>query len=140
MKTVEYLDAVKKKLEISSDYALQTPLQVTKQAVSRYRNGGTFDHLVAARVARILGLAELKVIADMELERAQSEEHRELWKRLARRVAGVLLPAAIAAVASPAADAAVRSACCVLCKIPRRWLGPLAPFFPLPPDDDELTA
>jgi transcriptional regulator with XRE-family HTH domain len=96
VRTVEYLEALKKKLGISSDYGLQRPLSVTKQAVSRYRNGGTFDHVVAARVARVLGVPELRVIADMELERAQSEEHRELWRRLARKVAGVLVPAALA--------------------------------------------
>jgi len=96
VKTTEYLDAVKKRLAIASDYALQVPLAVTKQTISRYRNGGTFDHLVALRVADVLELAPEKVIADMELERTTVPELQAVWKRISRKVAGVLIPAVLA--------------------------------------------
>jgi lysophospholipase L1-like esterase len=92
MKTVEYLDAVKKKLGIESDYGLQKPLNVTKQTVSRYRTGnGTFDQVVALRVAAILALPPAKVIADIELERATLPELQDVWRDIAKKVAVLLL-------------------------------------------------
>lgn len=103
MKTTQYCAAMKQRLQITSDYALAKALGVPKQTISNYANGvRTFDNTMAAKVAEILDVPVMKVIADMELERGTNDE---LWKRIARRAAGVLVPAAIASVALPPSSA-----------------------------------
>lgn len=95
MKTTEYCAALKRRWKISSDYELAKRLGVSKQAISNYVNGQrAFDVTTAARVAEILELEPLRVIADMELERGSSPE---LWKRLrdAAAIAGVMVAGAL---------------------------------------------
>jgi predicted transcriptional regulator len=94
MRQTQYLDAAKRKLGIESDYALAPFLGVTKQAISKLRNGrAVMSNTMAAKVAEILELDLVKVIADLELERGTNDE---LWRRIARQVASVLVPAAMA--------------------------------------------
>lgn len=83
MTTIEYLDAVKKALNITSDYALAKALGISKQAVSRYYSkGGGFDDDVARKVASYLGLNAGLVMLDMHQQRAQSPETAALWKEI----------------------------------------------------------
>jgi plasmid maintenance system antidote protein VapI len=109
MNTVQYLNAAKRKLEISSDYALAKRLGITKASISLLVNGrSVMSNTTAAKIAEILELDPLRVIADMELERGTNDE---LWRRIARKVAGVVLPVAIAgsiAAPSPAGASADR--------------------------------
>lgn len=80
MNTIEYLDEVKKTLDISSDYALAKALEISKQAVSRYyHKGGGFDDDVARKVASLLGKHPGLVMLDMHRERAQTPETQALW-------------------------------------------------------------
>lgn len=80
MKTIEYLDAVKTELNISSDYALSKALEISKQAVSRYYSkGSSFDDDVARKVASLLGKHPGLVMLDMHRERAQTPETQALW-------------------------------------------------------------
>lgn len=103
MKTTEYLDAAKAKLEISSDYALAPHLELSRAAVSKLRNGiAIMSNTTAAKLAGILELEPLKVIADAELERGTNDE---LWKRI--RDAAVIVLGALGLQLQPApADAA----------------------------------
>jgi transcriptional regulator with XRE-family HTH domain len=76
----DYLDILKATLKVPSDYALAKQLHVTRSAVSSYRRGkSTFDHVVAARVAKILSIAPVRVIAEAEIERAKTTEQRQVW-------------------------------------------------------------
>lgn len=89
--TVEYLDAVKAKLDLPSDYAAAKALGVTRAAVSRYRNGlGTFDDLTAARVAQILGVEPIEVIAATNFERSSDDRAREVWGAIWGKAAGAI--------------------------------------------------
>ena len=79
--TVEYLDAVKAKLGLPSDYAAAKALRIAHSAISRYRNGkGSFDDEVAFRVAEILDINPLEVIVSARAERAANEEARSRWE------------------------------------------------------------
>ena len=99
MRTVDYLDACKQKLELSSDYQLAKALGLTRSALSAYRNnGGTFSPATAKKVAEILGLHPLRVRADAELERAKTPEDRALWRELAAKIGGVLAVAGAGAL------------------------------------------
>jgi hypothetical protein len=87
MKTTQYLDAVKKKLGIESDYALAPRLGLTRFGVSKLRNGiSAMGTTTAAKIAEILEIDPMKVIADAELERGSDDA---LWTRIAQRVAVV---------------------------------------------------
>jgi transcriptional regulator with XRE-family HTH domain len=82
--TVEWLDAVKRKFGLDSDYKLAKLLNVEPQNVSHYRAGRRYmDPYTAARVAELLKVDPLKVIAACESQRARDEEQRTFWKRLA---------------------------------------------------------
>jgi len=78
--TVEYLDAVKVKLGIESDYALAKRLGITRSAVSNFtRRKGIFGDDVALTVAQILDLNPLVVIAQANAERSSTPEMRDRW-------------------------------------------------------------
>lgn len=80
MNTLEYLAACKARLGIESDYALAKALGVTQQAVSSYRAGNSkINDDVALRVAEILQLHPLQVIAAANAERAKTDEQKARW-------------------------------------------------------------
>jgi len=86
--TLEFLDAVSKKLGGASDYAIAKELGVTRAAVSRYRNGqSAFDDETAIRVARILDIDPAAVVTAAHAERTKNPEVRRLWTSLADRFA-----------------------------------------------------
>ena len=83
MKSIEYLNKVKAKLHITSDYGLAKALGISKQAVARYyKTGGGFDDDIARTVAKILDLHPGLVMLDMHKERAQTPESRGLWEEI----------------------------------------------------------
>ncbi len=80
MKPSEYLDAVRAKLALPSDYALQKPLSLSKQQLSRYRKDADFfSDDVAIRVAETLGVEVSKVLLDAHIERSKTPEVRAAW-------------------------------------------------------------
>ncbi|WP_216641718.1 hypothetical protein [Pandoraea apista] len=86
--TVEYLDAVKARLHLTSDDAVSIALGVTPSAVSKYRVGrARFDDDVCVRVAQILGIDALQVVAAANYERARTDVGRAIWADLAERLA-----------------------------------------------------
>lgn len=83
MNTMEYMQAVKTKLGIESDYALSKALQVTKQTVSRYAQGkGYFDDAVAVKVAELLQIHPGLVMLDMHRERAKTPAEQSIWQEI----------------------------------------------------------
>lgn len=98
MKTTgDYLDAVKAKLDLPSDYATAKALGVTRAAVSRYRLLQSFpDELVCAKIADILGIEPIEVIAAAQFERSKDEHARALWESIWGKVAGAIVPSLIA--------------------------------------------
>lgn len=80
---IEYLDAVKSYLKLPSDYAASGVLDISRAAVSRIRaSGGGFDNVTAVRIARILNISPLEVIAAAEYHRAHTDELRAIWQEL----------------------------------------------------------
>lgn len=80
MRTNQYLDAVRQALDLPSDYAVAAQFCLTRSAVSAYRmNKSSFDDATALKVARALKIDPLKVMADMSVIRAKSDEVRAAW-------------------------------------------------------------
>ena len=84
MKTIEYLDAVKQRHSLPSDYALAKLLRVDQTTISTYRSGrGEMDATTAVKVAELLAVNPLSVIASVELARAKKDDARKIWLRYA---------------------------------------------------------
>lgn len=94
--TVEYLDAIKARLNLPSDYAVAKALHLTRAAVSKQRLGhNVFDDTTALRVAEILDVDPMEVIAAANAERARDDETRRLWERAWGKVTGVTVASAL---------------------------------------------
>jgi len=80
MNTLEYLEACKERLNITSDYALAKALGLSQTGLSNYRTGRSrMDDDVALKVADILHLHPLQVIAAANAERAKTPESKARW-------------------------------------------------------------
>ena len=86
--TLDFLEAVSRKLGGASDYAIAKELGVTRSSVSKYRNGhGGFDDETALKVARILDMDPAAVAAASHAERAKTPEARQMWASIFDRFA-----------------------------------------------------
>jgi hypothetical protein len=96
MDTSNYLDLIKQKLNLSSDYAIAQKMGWSKANVSHYRNRkSTFENIAAVQVADTLGIDKFQVICDMELQREKNEEKRRFWLKYAQAIClvGIIAPA-----------------------------------------------
>lgn len=84
--TIEFLDAVKVKLGIASDYALAKQLGFPLSTVSNYRTGRrALDDDAALVIATALECHPLQVIAAANAERAKTDEQRQRWSSVAEK-------------------------------------------------------
>ena len=86
MKTLEnYLDDFKEKMHIGSDYQLAKELKVTRQQISKIRNGEiALGREKCLRLATGLKVDPLEVIAVVEAAKEKNPEVRAMWVRLAK--------------------------------------------------------
>jgi transcriptional regulator with XRE-family HTH domain len=97
-KTIEFLDAVKARHQLTSDYQLAKLLGVKQQTISSYRIGRSrLDEEMALRVAAELDLEPAHVLACIAAERTKSERVRKAWQRAAAATAAALALVAVAA-------------------------------------------
>lgn len=94
MNTLEFLEAVKVKRGITSDYALAKALGITQQAMSSYRSGNSImNDDVCLSVAAALDLAPIFVIAQANAERTKNPETKARWMGLMEGFRTLLSPA-----------------------------------------------
>jgi transcriptional regulator with XRE-family HTH domain len=90
--TNEFLDAVKQRHGVTSDYALAKLLGVRHTTISNYRTmRSRLDDQMAIKVARLLDMPPEAVMVAAHGERAKLPEERELWEKLWQKVAAVLI-------------------------------------------------
>lgn len=88
-KSIYYLDKAKEKLGIKADNEIATKIGVTRAAISSYRVGRTvMDDFAAAKIAEILGLNAMEVIAAANAEREKGEK-KEFWENFYKRLGGI---------------------------------------------------
>lgn len=89
MKTTnQFLDEVKAKHGLSSDYALAKFAGISKQAISNYRARKSFlDDEIAEKVAALLGVSAAYVTACAHAERTKSDTQRRMWESIADKFA-----------------------------------------------------
>lgn len=95
MKPAEYLDAVKARLSVTSDYELAKRLGMKTGHLCMVRNSERPMPLdVAFKIAITLELDPAEVVADLESQREKNEERRAFWRGFishAQRAAAVVL-------------------------------------------------
>lgn len=92
MKTKDYLEEAKRKTGLVSDYALGKRLGITKQAMSGYATGNRImDDYTAAKLAEVLGINALEVIAAANAEREKDSAKVAFWRRLGSSSKGATL-------------------------------------------------
>lgn len=86
MKTIDYLDRVKVKLTLPSDYALAKVLGITHVSVSQFRNGRSSMGIeTCLKVGEILQLDGHAVYADGQVERAKNQQVADFWKSISEK-------------------------------------------------------
>jgi hypothetical protein len=102
--TLQYLDALHAHFHITSDYKLGLKLGCSRGLMSSYRTGKShFDDYMCMKIAEILGLPPLQVIADIQAERERRPHVKVYWEHLAQQLrmaarataAGVILSAGV---------------------------------------------
>lgn len=87
--TLEFLDAVKARHSLPSDYALAPILGITKQEVSKLRNQKAYlGNQTAIQVAKLLELDPAEVLASAHAERAKCPEEKAAWQSIMERLGG----------------------------------------------------
>lgn len=88
MKTIDYMNQVKRRLEIESNYALAKALGITQQAVGAMMSGKTtMGDATALKVADILKIQRALVLADVHAEREKNPELAAVWRSLVDKLA-----------------------------------------------------
>ena len=85
MNSAKFLDAIKKKHGIQTDYRLSQILEISHSRISMYRNGKReFDEDTCVLVAMELDEPMEYVMAEIQAVRASRTKHEAAWRRLAR--------------------------------------------------------
>ncbi|OQS44024.1 hypothetical protein B0T49_21755 [Chromobacterium violaceum] len=80
-KSIEYLIEAKTALNAASDYALAKALKTSHVNISNYMNGKSqMDDYHCIKVAQVLGIDPMEIIAAAQEEREKNEEKREFWR------------------------------------------------------------
>lgn len=108
--TVEFLDAIKDKYELRSDYALAKFMGWRQTRISQYRVGDReLDDDGCVQVAEKLGLPPAHVMACMASRRAENASLRRYWEEAAKLLKdgtwAVLLAAVLGAGAPRSSEA-----------------------------------
>lgn len=106
MDTNDYLDCVAELVRneggTGTDYAVSKYLGIRSSSVYNYRKKRSkFDDRTCVLVAHALGVPELQVIADIHAERAEDQELRSFWKKVARNATKGAAAALLAMVVIP---------------------------------------
>lgn len=87
MKTVDFLDAIRRRYDCS-DYKAAQLLGIGRGTASSYRRGRTaFSDAIAIRAAELLDLDPGYVLAAIAAERTPVDSARIAWEKAARRLA-----------------------------------------------------
>lgn len=83
------LDSAKAKANIESDYRLAIVIGISHQAMSHYRAGNTLpSEKVIEQICALSGDDPDVVAAEIQASRSKSPEAKNMWLRIAARMAG----------------------------------------------------
>lgn len=79
-----YIDELKEKLNLQSDYAVAQYLGIPRQSMTKVRNGAVLGHEKCLKIASALRKDPLEIIATAEAQREKNLELKAIWIRLAK--------------------------------------------------------
>ena len=89
--TCDWLDAVKAKLQIKSDYALAKAWGLRTTRLSNYRSRRSFlDEEMVFKIADALDVDAAIILASVEAERAKRPQVKAAWERIARAISAAV--------------------------------------------------
>lgn len=98
--TVQFLNAVKKKHGLKSNYALAKFMGQTETNISRWMNGkGALSDENAMQVADLLGIEQAYVVACIHAEREKIPSVKKMWEHTAEVLYGLAAAVAVFALA-----------------------------------------
>jgi predicted transcriptional regulator len=106
--TIDFLEALKARYQLVSDYSIAKLLGVTRACVSSYRNNKSFfDDSTAIHAAKLLEIDPAYVVACVHSERAKSDDQKAVWREIMEKFGGVAASVVIglAVTALPAPNA-----------------------------------
>lgn len=101
MENADLLDLAKERANLKSDYALAKVLGITPGNLSNIRkNKAHPSNEIAIKLATLAGLDELRVIAEIELRTANTDNKKAFWTHFleSRSVAGCVTMGALTAL------------------------------------------
>lgn len=103
--TADYLDELRAHYDAPSDNALALKMGIHRQYMSQYRLKKTaFDDDTCLRVADILCTDPAYVVACMHAQRAKEPKIKQVWERIAEKMAAVAAVLAVVMMLPFAAD------------------------------------
>jgi len=81
MNANEWLDKAKEKEHLNSDYKLAKLIGIDSGGIANIRKRNGMDNFTAVRIAEILEIDKLKVIIDMEIQKAKTANKKEFWQK-----------------------------------------------------------
>lgn len=88
--TCDFLDAIKARHGLQSDYALAAKLGMTLAAISKYRNRkDPMGDSTAIKVAELLEIDPAIVTAAAHLERAKKDDEKAVWNSILEKLGGL---------------------------------------------------
>lgn len=98
--TADFLDALRAKLNLPSDGRLADHLGLHRQYMSEYRTQKTtFNDEMAMKIADILEIDPVYVVACMHAQRAKRAEEKTLWERIASMTVAASVVAVVSGLA-----------------------------------------
>jgi transcriptional regulator with XRE-family HTH domain len=93
-----YIDALRARFRLHTDFAVARLLKVERATISNWRAGRRApDECQAVAIARLLGIAPWRVLLDTAAYRAQSRPAAAAWRACARQLTGKATRSAILA-------------------------------------------
>lgn len=93
-KTTDYMDEVKRRKGLTSNYQLHKALDVSEQAISEcYAGRKHADLYIGTRIALALGIEPIHLLAEVREEVEKNEKKRQFWASFRTRAAVALISA-----------------------------------------------
>lgn len=79
-----YIDELKEKMHLTSDYQVSKFLDISPQYIGKIRNGQTIGKNYCYRIAKALRRDPIEIIATAEAQRAKDPDLKAVWIKLAK--------------------------------------------------------
>lgn len=80
----DYVDELKEKLQITSDYGISKHLGIERQSMTKVRNGDALNNEICFRIANELKKHPLEIIATARAQKEKNNELKAFWIKIAK--------------------------------------------------------